>query len=105
MQVVIFSTTLMPSDGIWERRTTTLQAAKEELAVLKAQGIEPVCFSQHQTVKLFGVSPATGREQCQDFDLAFVARPLFRTEFGKEYSLEEIEDGGYEVVRVAKIAP
>jgi len=55
---------------------------------------DPTNFSGHQTVKLVGVVPATSREQCEGYDTALVLKPNSRLEFGKEYTLPEIQEIG-----------
>ena len=89
MDLVILSTTMLIDEGNYVMEELHLGVAREWV-----RRNHPVNFSAHQTVKLLDIEPATSREQCKTYDQALVLKPASRLEFGKEYSLEEIEQIG-----------
>jgi hypothetical protein len=80
-------------DGVYRRRTISLEEAVEWVT-----SRSPKNFCGHQTVKILGIEPSTSREACQGFSEALCLKPKGRLEFGKEYSLAEIEAVGVEFV-------
>lgn len=88
MRNVILSTPMMIEVGTYEM----VEISLEEAQAIVAQGV--VNYSGHQTVKMLGIQPAAGREECKGYDQALVVSPLRRLEFGREYSLDEIAQVG-----------
>lgn len=88
---VVLSTPMMLLDGEYNMITITLEDAQH---LVKEQ--PPVNFSGHQTVKLLGLDPSEKRATCDSYKTALVLSPKERLEFGKEYTLEEIEEIGVE---------
>jgi len=90
---VILSTPLLLTDGLYRRRTISLEEAVDWVA-----NSNPRNFCGHQTVKILGLEPSTTREACKGFSEALCLKPKGRLEFGKEYSLAEIQAVGVEFV-------
>jgi hypothetical protein len=90
---VILSTPLLLTDGLFRRRTISLEEAVEWIAKSN-----PKNFCGHQTVKILGLEPSTSREACQGFSEALCLKPKGRLDFGKEYTLSEIQAVGVEFV-------
>ena len=90
---VILSTPLLLMDGVYRRRTISLEEAVDWVAAHS-----PKNFCGHQTVKILGIEPSTSREACQGFTEALCLKPKGRLDFGREYSLAEIQAVGVEFV-------
>jgi len=95
---VILSTTMLLDAGKYVMEELSIGAAQ-----LWVRTYSPINYSGHQTVKLLGIAPATSREQCKRYDQALVLKPASRLEFGKEYSLEEIEKIGVTAYLISRI--
>lgn len=95
---VVLSTKLIIGNGSFDSIPITRQQAEEWLAMGDFEN-----FSGHQTVKILGIEPATSREQCTGYDEALVIKPKSRLEFGREYSLLEIEKIGVEFVLIRRV--
>ena len=92
---VILSSPIMVCNGTYSRYTLDKTQA---LAWVKEN--EPVVFSAHQTVKVLGLEPAKGRETCHGYSEALILQPKGRLEFGREYSVEEIEAVGLNYILI-----
>lgn len=91
MSKVILSTTLLLSEGVFELKRISVAEALEWVGQNNPQN-----FCGHQTVKLLGLEPSTSRGVCEDYTEALCLKPAARVEFGREYSLEEIQNIGVE---------
>ena len=88
MKRVILSTTIILEVGKYEMLEIGLEGAKEF-----AKSAEN--FVGHTTVKILGIEPAKDRKNCDSYDEALILKPLKRLEFGKEYTLKELEQIGF----------
>ena len=70
---------------------------EKALEILKAANIQ--VFSQHETVKILGLEPAKERitYEPNPNDIQIWIKPKQRLEFGREYSVDEIEKIGYDI--------
>ncbi len=91
--IVILSAPIIIGTGTFEVVPVSIEKARE-----LAEGAE--VFSQHQTVKVLGVEPATARKNCTGYDVAIIATPKQRLEFGREYTLEEIQAIGVSCIAI-----
>ena len=89
MNKVILSTKLMLGQGIFASREISLEEAK-----MWVKTNAPKNFCGHETVKILGLQPAVTRETCQGYDEALCLVVNGRLEFGREYSIEEIQEIG-----------
>lgn len=95
---VILSSPLLIEDGDFNRKTITRTEAQ---TWVDENG--PINFSQHETVKILGVEPASTREETISYDEALVISPQKRLEFGREYTVKEIEAIGVNFVLITKV--
>lgn len=89
MEKVILSTKLMLNQGVFLSREISLEEAKKW-----AQDNNPRNYCGHETVKILGLQPAVTRETCQGYSEALCLAVNGRLEFGREYSIEEIQEIG-----------
>lgn len=95
---VILSTAILIEDGEFTRQTLTEGEASEWVR-LKA----PTNFCGHETVRLLGLEPDRSREQCNGYEQALCLSANERLEFGREYSLGEIEQIGVTFTLITKV--
>lgn len=95
---VILSTALILEDGLFQSRSLSLDEARAW--VIENQ---PKNFCGHQTVKVLGIEPAATREACTGYEQALCLSAKGRLEFGKEYSVEEIEQIGVDFRLITRI--
>lgn len=88
---VILSTALLLEDGGYKRQTISMSEAVAWVAEH-----QPENFCGHATVKLLGLEPAP-RKSCKGYSQALCVRPKTRLEFGRDYSLSELQDLGVEL--------
>lgn len=86
---VVLSTALLLEEGRFDMKRLTLDEAKQWV-----RENAPKNFCGHQTAKLLGLVPAATREECRGYQQALVLKPNGRLEFGKEYSLAELDQIG-----------
>jgi len=86
-------------DGLFDSRAISQKEAQEWLS----QGpVENFCG--HQTVRLFGLEPDRDRfHQAKGYDEALALKAKARLEFGREYTLEEIQAIGVEFRLTRKV--
>jgi hypothetical protein len=94
---VILSSPIIIEDGDFNRKTITQEEAQ---AWVDENG--PVNFSEHKTVEILGVEPASTRENTVSYDEALVISPRQRLEFGREYTIEELKAIGLDFVLITK---
>lgn len=92
---VILSTTILLGTGNWKMEEITLAEAR-------AFATEAENFCGHPTVKLLGIMPTTDRKECLGYEEAVVIKPSGRLEFGRDYSVEEIEKIGYTIFKISR---
>ena len=95
-KTVILSSPVLLEDGMFRRREISRREARR-----RARRAEN--FSPHPTVRLLGVAPAASRRTCDGYDVAIVAKPKGRLEFGRQYSLAEIEEIGATFLLIEKL--
>jgi hypothetical protein len=95
---VILSTPLIINQGLFEVKYITQKKAQEWIEKGPYEN-----FSDHQTVKILGINPATARDKCSYYDESLCLKPLERLEFGREYSLEEIQEIGVDFVLIKRL--
>lgn len=95
---VVLSTKLLIGDGTFRARTITRQEAADWLA---AGPVENYCG--HETVRILGIEPDKSRKSCTGYDEALCLNAKSRLDFGKEYSLAEIEAIGVEFTLIEKL--
>ncbi len=93
---VILSTTMLLGVGRYEMTEVNLDFAKSFAK-------EAHNYVGHSTVKILGIEPMSTREQCNAYDEALVIKVRGRLEFGREYSVEEIEAIGYDIYHIQKV--
>lgn len=96
MNKVILSASILLEDGIFHRKTITFEEALEFSK-------DSYNYVLHDTVKMLGVEPAIIRESCPSYIQALILQPKQRLKFGKEYSLEEIEEIGVDFILITKM--
>lgn len=95
MKIVILSTSLILETGKFSCREITLTEAQTLARTAEN-------FVTHSTVRILGVEPTESRKPCAKYDAAIVLKVNGRIEFGKEYSIEEIEEIGYSIWLITK---
>lgn len=98
-EYVVLSSPLLLEDGTFTRREITPDEAR-----VWVETHRPKNFSGHETVKIVGLAPDKDRRQCNGYDEALVLQPRARLEFGREYSVAEIEEIGVDAVLITRIA-
>jgi len=93
---VILSTTMLLECGRYEMTEVDLAFAKDFAA-------EADNFVGHSTVKVLGIEPSSERRVCDAYDEALVLKVNGRLEFGREYSVSDIEEIGYTIYLIRKI--
>lgn len=86
---VVLSTPLLIGEGTFRNQGVSLEQARHW-----CEKHSPQVFTQHETVKVLGIEPAAERKSCTGYDEALVVVPAKRLEFGREYTLAEIEEIG-----------
>lgn len=98
MTKVILSTKLIVGEGLFLSRSVSLVEAYKWVV-----DNNPTNYCGHQTVKLLGLQPAKTREQCMGYSEALCLSAKGRLDFGREYSVEEIETIGVDFTLVTFI--
>lgn len=98
MKYAVLSTTLLLESGIFEYNEIT-----KEQAQTWVDTHSPENFSGHETVKVLGLEPDKTRKVCEGYDKALCLSAKSRLEFGKEYTIEEIEEIGVIYALITKI--
>lgn len=91
---VLSSPILIGSDLIARQRVISLSKAK---AMIASPYMDVGVFTNHATIRLLGLEPDKTRKECSYYDVALVVVPNQRLEFGREYSVEEVEKIGYSI--------
>jgi hypothetical protein len=94
---VILSTKLIIGDGLFEARELNRDEAQ---SWVDAGPVDNYCG--HVTVRLLGLEPDTSRRTCDEYDQALALNAKSRLEFGREYTVEEIEEIGVEFTLITK---
>lgn len=97
MKKVILSSTILLENGSFQAKSISL----DEALVWLDDTVDNFCG--HQTVKLLGLEPDAGRRQCDGYDEALCLSAKSRLEFGREYSLEEIQEVGVNFTLISKV--
>lgn len=97
MKKVILSTPLLLEEGIFKMSKISLEEARNFAKEAKN-------YVGHSTVKILGIEPSSLRETCTSYDEAIILKINGRLDFGKEYSLEEIEEIGYTIFKISEIS-
>jgi len=94
MKVAITSA-FIPVQGKFKFKIISKQDAISLIKTNELVGI----FTGHQTVKILGLKPVQGRPvyNPQPDHIQLWIKPKGRLEFGKEYTIEEIEEIGYDI--------
>lgn len=88
MQVILSA--IIPQEGTAHICQVDLSEMKEYV-----QSGNFVNFVGHETVKLLGVEPAKDRRELNGYyDEAVIVKPNGRLEFGREYSISELQEIG-----------
>ena len=95
-RLAILSSPILVGEHHQLARLTSISLAKAK-ALIAWPHMEVRVYTSHATVRLFGLEPDTTRAQCPGYDAALVVVPNERLEFGREYSVEEIEKIGYSI--------
>ena len=92
---VSVTSAFIPVEGKFEFRVVTKEEAKKISKENELVGV----YTGHQTVKVLGLTPAEGRPVYtpEPTHIQLWIKPHGRLEFGREYSLEEIETIGYDI--------
>ena len=92
MAELVVVSAFIPSEGKWDIKKISLEEAKELVNKAKKVSI----YTQHQTIKLINLEPDTERRVYipQGEEKQLWLKPNGRLEFGKEYSLEELQEIG-----------
>jgi len=97
MRKVYVMSAFVPVEGFYQISKIPLDKAKRIISSSE----EVIVASQHETVKLLGLFPAKERITVKEDDLKGALqiwiKPKERLQFGKEYSLEELEEIGYDI--------
>ena len=97
INLAILSSTILLEDGTFHRAEITLTQAKTLI-----NAFDTTNYTQHYSCALLGVEPAKERVTCESYDVAIVVKPNTRLQYGREYTVEEIEDIGYKIVVIWK---
>jgi len=90
-KTVVVVSAFIPAPGKWNIQELTLEESKK--LVEKADNVE--VYTQHQTVKLIGLEPDSQRKTYSpNGEIQLWLKPNSRLEFGREYSLEELQEIG-----------
>lgn len=95
---VVLSTKLLIESGNYRSRAITRQEAADWLAAGPVDN-----FCGHETVRILGLAPDTTRRTCAGYDEALCLSAKSRLDFGREYSLSEIEAIGVEFTLISRI--
>ena len=97
INLAILSSPILLEDGTFHRAEITLDQAKTLI-----NAFDTTNYTQHSSCLLLGVEPAKERVTCESYDVAIVVKPNTRLQYGREYTVEEIEDIGYKIVVIWK---
>ena len=97
MKKVILSTSMLLECGTFEMKEVSLEEAKNFAKTAEN-------FVGHSTVRILGIEPTTERKTCTSYDEALVIKVNKRLEFGKEYSIQEIENIGYKIYKIKRLS-
>lgn len=89
---VILPSPIVIGEGIFQARDLSVKQAR--LWIMRAPFEN---FVGHQTVKVLGLEPATERKICDGYDEALAISAKGRLDFGREYTVEEIEEIGIDL--------
>ena len=94
MKIVIVSA-FIPAEGIYEIKKVNKDEAIKNINENELVGI----YTNHQTIKILGLEPCNGRPVFNPTgkEIQLWIKPKGRLEFGREYSIEEIEEIGYDI--------
>jgi len=73
------------------------------LAEARRFAVEAENFVGHSTVRILGIQPRADRAFCKGYDQALVIKVKGRLDFGREYSVEEIEQIGYTIFLIERV--
>ena len=96
MKKVILSTSMLLETGIWKMTEIGLAEASQF-------AVEAENFVGHSTVRILGIEPRTDRAFCKGYDQALVLKVNGRLDFGREYSVKEIEKIGYTILLIERV--
>jgi hypothetical protein len=82
---VILSTPMLLEEGAYTMRYISLEEAAEWVKTHN-----PKNYVGHSTVRVLGIEPTADRSVCDGYDQALSLKVMGRTEFGREYTAEEI---------------
>ena len=97
MKRVVLSSPLILEAGEFESRYISLEDA---MNWIEAGSLENYC--NHETIKILGLVPPKSRESATYYDEALCIKTKERLEFGREYTVEEIEEIGYNIILIKK---
>ena len=96
MKKVILSTSMLLETGTW--KMTEISLAEARKFAVQAEN-----FVGHSTVRILGIEPRADRAFCTGYDQALVLKVNGRLDFGREYSVEEIEEIGYSIFLIERV--
>jgi len=96
---VILSTKLIIGSGTFQAEEITQGQAQDWLS----QGLVEN-FCGHETVRILGLEPDKSRRQCDGYDEALAINAKSRLEFGREYSIKEIQAIGVEFTLIRRVS-
>lgn len=99
MTITILSTPLLLEVGEFSMSEISLEQA---MNLVNTNEVDNFCG--HQTVKLLGLEPDTSRRACSGYSIALTFKVNGRLEFGREYTVEEIEAIGYSIFLIRKLS-
>ena len=98
MKYVILSTKLVIGTGIFDATEMTHEQAQKWV-----DEHNPENFCGHETVRVLGLVPDKSRKQCDSYEQALCLSAKSRLEFGREYTVEEIQEIGVEYILLTKL--
>jgi len=98
MRNVILSTALILEEGTFKVTKLTV-----DQALAWVNNHDPINFCGHETTLALGLEPAKDRAVCPGYEKALCLKPLGRLEFGREYTVEEIDAIGVEFTLIEKM--
>lgn len=100
-KTIVLSAPIMIGVGRYEMHKISLSDALELIEYAQERNhFENFCG--HETVRILGLEPVKERKTCEYYRDALVVVPSKRLEFGKEYSISEIEEIGYEIFHIRR---
>jgi len=95
----ILSTPMLLTTGTFKSEIISLTEA-----IIWTKMYNPTCYTSHETVRLLDIDPTTiERAECHDYYQSLVLKPNKRLAYGKEYTLEEIEEIGVTCMLTTKL--